>query len=75
MHSGQAQERDGGLSKLTPEQLEHIRKAHLTILFDKEKDMIEIGWVCKCGENPCHAPHTTVAFYTCPSKPCPPGRR
>lgn len=73
MHSGQAPERTDGRSKLTPEQLEHLRNSHLTIFFNKERDTIEIGWVCKCQEKDCHAPHTTVAFYTCPSKPCPPG--
>lgn len=73
MSMGQAQQQEGR-SKLTLEQLEHLRKSHLTIFFDKEKDAIEIGWVCRCGEDRCHAPHTIVTFSACPSRPCPPGR-
>ena len=58
---------------MTLEQLEHLRKTHLSILFNKKKNLIEIGWVCECGDKPCNAPHTMVAFYVCPKKPCPPG--
>lgn len=57
---------------LTPAQLEHLRKNHLTIRFNKEKDLVEIGWACACNDKSCEAPHTTVAFYSCPYRPCPP---
>lgn len=73
MPSAQAVRKTEGRSKLTPEQWEHIRKHHLMILFNKEKDLVEIGWVCDCGEKPCPAGHTSVSFHVCPSKPCPPG--
>lgn len=73
MPNGQATERADGRSKLTPEQWEHIRKNHITIVFNKEKDAVEIGWVCQCEETPCHIRHATAVFYVCPKKPCPPG--
>lgn len=73
MPNGQATKRAEGRSKLTPEQWEHIRKCHINVLVNKEKDLVEIGWLIQCGETPCATPHATVSFYVCPKKPCPPG--
>ena len=54
-------------------ELESLLKNHLFIRYNARKDLVEIGWVCSCRDKKCHVPHTTVAFYVCPSKPCPPG--
>lgn len=70
MPSAQAKAKSRG--ELTLEQLEHLRKNHLTIRFNKERELMEIGWVCACSDKSCNAPHVTVAFYACPSRPCPP---
>jgi hypothetical protein len=72
MPNGQATGKAEGRSKLTPEQWEHIRANHITILINKEKNLIEIGWVSDCGENTCQIRHERVCFYSCPRKPCPP---
>lgn len=72
MRSGQAPEKTDNRSKLTLEQWEHIRKCHLSVLLNKKKDLVEIGWVTDCSEKTCELPHTTLAFYSCPKKPCPP---
>jgi hypothetical protein len=72
MPNGQATKRAEGRAKLTPEQWEHIRKSHITIVVNKEKDLIEIGWLTNCGEASCSTSHVTVSFYVCPKKPCPP---
>ncbi len=72
MPNGEATAMAQGRSKLTPEQWEHIRKSHVTIFINKEKDMIEIGWVVACGENTCPTQHVNLTFYSCPRKPCPP---
>jgi hypothetical protein len=59
-------------SRLTENERIHILKDHLTVIFDKDKDRVEISYVCGCKTTPCHSPRTTVAFFVCPSKPCPP---
>jgi hypothetical protein len=72
MPNGEGTQRSKGQSKLTLQEWERVRENHLTIRFNREKHLIEIGWVCDCGDKTCAVPHTTVAFYSCPSKPCPP---
>lgn len=74
MPNGQAAKRAEGSSKLSLEQWEHIRKCHINVLVNKEKDLVEIGWLVHCGDTQCATPHTIVSFYACPKKPCPPGR-
>lgn len=59
-------------TELTPEQREHLLKSHISVRFDKDAEVMEIGWAVSCGPTPCPAPHKTVAFYYCPCKPCPP---
>jgi hypothetical protein len=59
--------------KPTLEELEHLRKYHLDIKFIREYHEILITYVHDCREDKCPLPHTSVGFYTCPSKPCPPG--
>ncbi|MGC1106802.1 MAG: hypothetical protein WA876_09705 [Candidatus Acidiferrales bacterium] len=72
MHGGQAPKRADGRSEPTSEQLEHFLKRHLTVLFSKDKNLIEIGWVGDCGDKTCNLAKAAVAFYNCPKKPCPP---
>ncbi len=62
-----------GRKTLTPEEWE-LLKDHLTVILDRDKHRVEIGWVndCGCEEKSCTVPHTTVIFYSCPKKPCPP---
>lgn len=57
---------------LTAGDLKHLFKNHLTIRFDKAKDQIEIGWACSCRDKSCDLSHISVAFYSCPFRPCPP---
>jgi|GEM_PF-5091196 len=71
MPNSHATEKAKGHAELAPERLEHFRKDHLTIRFNKEKNLLEIGWACNCNDKSCSAPQT-VAFYSCPSRPCPP---
>lgn len=61
--------------KPTFEELEHLRKYHLDIKFIREHQEILITYVHDCREEKCPLPKTSVGFYTCPYKPCPPGRR
>jgi len=59
--------------RVDAKELESLLKNHLSIRYNRRKDLVEIGWVCSCRDKKCHVPHTTVAFYVCPYKPCPPG--
>lgn len=59
--------------RVDAKELESLLKNHLSVRYDARKDLVEIGWVCSCRDKKCHVPHTTVAFYVCPYKPCPPG--
>lgn len=59
--------------RVDAKELESLLKNHLSIRYNARKDLVEIGWVCSCRDKKCHVPHTTVAFYVCPYKPCPPG--
>ena len=61
-----------GRKKLTPEEWQLV-KNHLTVILDHDKERVEIGWASDCKEKSCTVPHSTVVFYSCPSKPCPPG--
>lgn len=61
-------------SRMSAKEQEHIWKKHLTIRFNKKRDLVEIGWICDCRDPRCGAPHTTVAFYACTDPPCPPMR-
>ena len=72
MASGEAVGSSKGQPRPYPEQWEGFIQKHLTIRFNKEKNLVEIGWGNNCGDKSCCVPHTTVAFYSCPSKPCPP---
>lgn len=72
MASGEATERSKGPGRPTPEQWEHIVEKHLTVHFNKERHLVEIGWAIGCGDKPCPVPYSTVAYYACPSRPCPP---
>lgn len=60
-----------GRTLLTPEDWKYL-KDHLTITLDRDKHRVEIGWANDCEEESCKVPHTTVIFYSCPRKPCPP---
>lgn len=66
--------RNAGSHRVTAEELERLLRNHLSIRYNRRKDLVEIGWVCSCRDKKCNVPHTTVAFYVCPSWPCPPGR-
>jgi len=59
-----------GRKELTPQEWDFVKK-HLTIILDHDKDRVEIGWARDCGEESCSVPHSTVIFFSCPSKPCP----
>lgn len=72
MPSGEQGERAKGHGKPSLQEWDHIRERHLSIRFDRDRDLIEISWACGCGDKSCTMPHTTVAFYSCPSNPCPP---
>lgn len=63
-----------GMSKPTLKELEHIRGEHLQISFNRDKNLVELVYVCDCkGKDACTVPHTNVVFYVCPTRPCPPG--
>jgi hypothetical protein len=72
MPSSEGTERAKGHSGTYPEQWEGFIQKHLTVHYNKEKNLVEIGWAGECGDKSCPVPHTTVVFYSCPSKPCPP---
>ncbi|HKW88818.1 MAG TPA: hypothetical protein VJN21_08685 [Candidatus Acidoferrales bacterium] len=72
MASGEAAEKAKGHSSGIPEEWKDCIEKHLTIRFNKERNLIELGWASNCGDKSCPVPHTTVAFYSCPSRPCPP---
>lgn len=59
--------------RVTAEELESLLRNHLSIRYNRRKHLVEIGWACECRDKRCEVPHTTVAFYSCPSWPCPPG--
>jgi len=58
--------------RVTAEELESLLRNHLSIHYNRAKHLVEIGWACSCRDKSCHVPHTMVAFYVCPSWPCPP---
>ena len=62
----------GKRREVTTADLEHLLRNHLTIRFNRKKDLVEIGWACECRDKSCDVPHATVAFYACPYRPCPP---
>lgn len=66
--------RNAGRHRVTAKELERLLRNHLSIRYNRRKDLVEIGWACSCRDKRCDVPHTTVAFYACPSWPCPPGR-
>ena len=59
--------------QVTVQEMERLLRNHLSIRYNRAKHLVEIGWACSCRDKSCDVPHTTVAFYACPSWPCPPG--
>jgi len=55
----------------TNEELHFLNK-HVTIVFDKSSNRINIGFAYACPEPPCPGNHAMIAFYACPKPPCPP---
>ncbi len=57
----------GTAAKPTLDQLEHIKRHHVT--FEIGEHSVVVKYVCSCGEKPCPVPQT-LTVYVCPKPPC-----
>jgi hypothetical protein len=71
-------------ARATPEELDHLMEAHLSVFFDKETGEVYIAYSLGCEGEACPLPRgpqsysssstpaTPVTFRICPTRPCGP---